>query len=193
MTCDEFRQQCRERAATAADATLNADWELHLLSCARCADFFNASCEAALSDAELGHARDNVLAATLGARNAVDDLLFGIREVSPPPELLAGVLSRTTERKTLLRPTRRAHSRWESLLLSFMQRPRIALEASFLITCALVMTFGVPADVVSNAASAEARLQKPIANSRQTLAALHQEVAVLLKGDSASTRQGERP
>jgi|GEM_PF-4365283 len=211
MNCDQFQQLCATHQGLASDAVLATQWELHLLACADCAAFYANSVGSVSVDAQLQQSRQDILSATLGARDETDEQLRNLQSIEPPAELLAGVLARTAQREQAGEQTAETSAfeqHWaafirplEKFFQSAMRRPRIALEASFAFTFCWVAAFGLPTSMVANAAGSEAQLQQPLENSRRFFNRVQQEFSDLmtsvqqeLKVDpDSATSQGENP
>jgi anti-sigma factor RsiW len=170
-----------------ADAALLAQWELHMVSCSHCAEFFAASSDQILTSEESQLAQQAIMTATLAERDAVDAMLDSLREVEPPSELLQGVLRQTTERQVIPDAAKSSRHGWWSLLRKTaqqtLQRPRIAMEASFMLTSAWVLLFGVPTGLAVGVANAEEHLQTPLINSQRKLNEWQEEFALLISGN----------
>ncbi len=191
MKCDEFQQLCMNQDSLQADAALLAQWELHMVSCSHCAEFFAASSDQNLTSEESQLAQQAIMTATLAERDAVDAMLDSLREVEPPSELLQGVLRQTIERQAIPGAAKSSrHGWWSSLgktarktAQQTLQRPRIAMEASFVLTSAWVLLFGVPTGLAVGVANAEEHLQTPLINSQRKLNEWQEEFALLIHGN----------
>jgi len=189
MNCSEFQKLSTQRAELTGDAQLREQWELHLLACASCAEVFAAS--ESLTGADAENFMQSVMAETITRRDDLDSQLLELRERQAPPELLAGVLRQTIGAQNTQPVRSKQTSRHWAFFQSIMLRPRIALEASFALTCCWVLVFGMPTELAISTASADEQLQEPLANSRRKIAEFQQDMAVLLRAVQPESRQGE--
>lgn len=189
MKCSEFQQLSTQRAQLADDAQLREQWERHLLDCTSCAEAFVGAQQFASTDTE--RFTQSIMTQTISLRDELDGKLSELRERQAPPELLAGVL-RQTIGVHAMKPVRAKHtSRHWAFIQHIMLRPRIALEASFALTCCWALIFGVPTELAISTASADEQLQEPLATSRRKIAEFQQDMAVLFRAAQPESRQGE--
>ena len=202
MNCKEFRQlfrelepsrepePSREQDPSVADCSeSDTQWQLHLLGCASCAEFYAGLRSQSLSRADEQKLRGGVFEQTLARREAIDSQLVEISSAEPPPELLAAVLAQTTHRPA--RHEAALEARWWAAIEKVFLRPRIALEASFVLTLVWMLAFGMPTDLVVSVASADQQMQQPLENSRRQLVELQAEVAVFVRETLQRDSQGE--
>lgn len=189
MNCSEFQELCTQTAEPTGDAQLREQWELHLFACAACAEVYAASEPLTGADAE--NFMQSVMAKTIAQRDDLDSQLSELGQRQAPPELLAGVLRQTIGTQNTQAVRKKQTSRHWAFMQSIMLRPRIALEASFALTCCWVLAFGVPTELAISTASADEQLQEPLATSRRKIAEFQQDMAVLLRAAQPESRQGE--
>lgn len=193
MNCSEFRRLCGGSPQRRGNGNAESDsqWELHLLGCTDCAAFYAELQSQALPQADSEKLQARIMEQTLARREQIDDQLAALCSMEPPPELLASVLAETT-RKRRVREVAEATPWWAPIEQLFL-RPRIAIEASFVLTLAWVLTFGMPTELLVGVASAEQQMQQPLVNSRRQLIELQEDVAGFVKETLLRDLQGEQP
>lgn len=189
MKCSEFKLLSTQRAQLADDAHLREQWELHLLDCSSCAEAFAA--EQAFASTDTERFTQSVMAQTIALRDELDGKLSELGERQVPPELLAGVLRQTIGVHETKSARAKHTSRHWAFVQNIMLRPRIALEASFALTCCWALIFGVPTELAISTASADEQLQEPLATSRRKIEEFQQDMAVLFRAAQPERRQGE--